>query len=53
MEVSQKDSHVKFVRRVGDEIRTAVVPRHSEVRIGTLGSILRQAGLSVEQFNRL
>jgi len=53
VEVSQKDSHVKFVRRVGDEIRTAVVPRHSEVRIGTLGSILRQAGLSVEQFNRL
>ncbi|MDE0377345.1 MAG: type II toxin-antitoxin system HicA family toxin [bacterium] len=53
VEVSQKGSHVKFVRRDGDEIRTAVVPRHREVRVGTLSSILRQAGLSVEQFNRL
>nr|MDE0502074.1 type II toxin-antitoxin system HicA family toxin [bacterium] len=52
-EVSQKGSHVKFVRRHGDEIRTAIVPRHSEVRVGTLSSILRQAGLSVEQFNHL
>ncbi|MXY76379.1 MAG: type II toxin-antitoxin system HicA family toxin [Acidimicrobiia bacterium] len=53
VEVSQKGSHVKFVRRDGHEIRTAVVPRHREVRVGTLSSVLRQAGLSVEQFNRL
>ena len=53
VEVSQKGSHVKFVRRDGDEIRTAVVPRHREVRVGTLSSILRQAGLSVEEFSYL
>lgn len=52
-EVSQKGSHVKFMRRHGNETRTAVVPRHSEARVGTLSSILRQTGLSVEQFNRL
>jgi len=52
-EVSQRGSHVKFMRQQGNEIRIAIVPRHSEVRVGTLSSILRQAGLSVEQFNQL
>ena len=52
-EISQRGSHVKFVNRDGNEVRTAIVPRHREVRVGTLNSILRQAGLSVEQFNQL
>jgi predicted RNase H-like HicB family nuclease len=32
---------------------TAIVPHHREVRVGTLRSILRQAGLSVEEFETL
>ncbi|HZI19458.1 MAG TPA: type II toxin-antitoxin system HicA family toxin [Pyrinomonadaceae bacterium] len=33
--------------------RTAVVPKHREVAPGTLRSILRQAGSSVEEFDAL
>ena len=46
-------SHVKFVRRSPEETRTAIVPQHREVAIGTLRSILRQAGLTAEQFEEL
>lgn len=53
VEVSQKGSHVKFVRTIGTETRTAIVPHHREVSIGTLASILRQAGLTADEFDRL
>jgi predicted RNA binding protein YcfA (HicA-like mRNA interferase family) len=46
-EVSQRGSHVKLRNAAG---RTAIVPRHRELAPGTLRSILRQAGLSVEDF---
>ena len=46
-------SHVKFARITPTETRTAIVPRHREVAIGTLRSILRQAGLSEEEFDKL
>ena len=52
-EASQSGSHVKFVKRSRDEVRTAIVPRHREVAIGTLRSILRQAGLNQEEFEVL
>ncbi|MGC2300923.1 MAG: type II toxin-antitoxin system HicA family toxin [Acidobacteriaceae bacterium] len=38
-EASQKGSHVKFVRRTGEIVDTAIVPRKSEVAVGTLCSI--------------
>lgn len=40
-EHSQKGSHVKFVRVTLAETRTAIVPKHREIKIGTLRSILR------------
>ncbi|MCY3957474.1 MAG: type II toxin-antitoxin system HicA family toxin [Chloroflexi bacterium] len=52
-EVSQRGSHVKFARDTEDGMRTAIVPRHREVAVGTLRSILRQAGLSRDEFDRL
>ncbi|MEA5564917.1 MULTISPECIES: type II toxin-antitoxin system HicA family toxin [unclassified Anabaena] len=52
-EVSQKGSHVKFIKSIDEGTRTAIVPRHREITIGTLGSILRQAGISVEEFENL
>ncbi|HJW74187.1 MAG TPA: type II toxin-antitoxin system HicA family toxin [Thermoleophilia bacterium] len=33
--------------------RTVVVPRHREVAVGTLRSIIRQAGLTVDEFEKL
>ena len=52
-EQSQRGSHVKFVKNSSEGVRTAVVPRHREVAVGTLRSILRQAGLSQEEFDGL
>ncbi len=51
--VGQRGSHVKFVRRDGEIVRTAIVPRHREVAVGTLRSVLRQAGLNPDAFERL
>jgi predicted RNA binding protein YcfA (HicA-like mRNA interferase family) len=34
VEVSQKGSPVKFVRRQGDVVDTAIVPKKSEVTVG-------------------
>ncbi len=48
VEVSSRGSHVKFAKQTAAGMRTAIVPRHREVTVGTLHSILRQAGLSVE-----
>ena len=52
-EISQRGSHVKFVKQTRKGVLTVIVPRHREVAVGTLRSILRQAGLRVDQFERM
>ena len=52
-ETSQRGSHVKFSKRVGEELRTAIVPNHSKIAVGTLRSIIRQAGLTIDEFEKL
>ncbi len=52
-EISRKGSHVKFTKVTADSIITAIVPHHREVAVGTLRSILRQAKLSVDEFDQL
>jgi predicted RNA binding protein YcfA (HicA-like mRNA interferase family) len=42
----QKGSHVVLRRRESG----CVVPKHRELKAGTLGGVLRQAGVSVEDF---
>jgi predicted RNA binding protein YcfA (HicA-like mRNA interferase family) len=51
--VSQKGSHVKFVRELESEVWTVIVPCHREVSPGTIRSILRQSGLSADAFEDL
>ena len=53
IEVSQNRSHVKFVKETEQEIWTTIVPHHKEVSVGTLRSILRQAGISPDEFEDL
>ena len=53
VENSQKGSHVKFIRRVGDVVDTAIVPKKSEIPVGTLRSILRQAHIEPEDWDKL
>ncbi|HEY5550866.1 MAG TPA: type II toxin-antitoxin system HicA family toxin [Opitutaceae bacterium] len=45
----QKGSHVILKRGASG----CVVPLHREVKVGTLAGVLRQAGVSVEEFLRV
>jgi predicted RNA binding protein YcfA (HicA-like mRNA interferase family) len=53
IEFSQKGSHLKFVKVTPYGTMTAIVPRHREISVGTLRSLLRQARLSNEEFGLL
>jgi len=48
--VGQKGSHVKLRNDAG---RVVIVPMHAELRIGTLHSILRQAGVTRDELAEL
>jgi predicted RNA binding protein YcfA (HicA-like mRNA interferase family) len=52
-EVGQTGSHIKFAKITEAGTRTAIVSKHREVAAGTLRSILRQAGIKVEDFEAL
>jgi predicted RNA binding protein YcfA (HicA-like mRNA interferase family) len=49
--VRQRGSHVVLKRTGADGVTGCVVPMHPELATGTLRGILKQAGVSVEQFN--
>ncbi|MGO9841202.1 MAG: type II toxin-antitoxin system HicA family toxin [Candidatus Acidiferrales bacterium] len=49
----QKGSHVSSEKRVGEQVFKTVVPIHHELAKGTLSDILKQSGLSLEQFLEL
>jgi len=53
VQVSQKGSHVKFARTVGEVVDTAIVPNRKEVPVGTLRSILSQAHIDLEDWEKL
>ena len=46
-------SHVKYVRETAGQTLIVIVPHHREIAVGTLRSIVRQAGLTVAEFERL
>jgi predicted RNA binding protein YcfA (HicA-like mRNA interferase family) len=49
-EVRQRGSHVVMQKRSGNTTTTVPVPDHSEFKIGTLSSIIRQSGLARSHF---
>ena len=48
--IRQKGSHVILVRQTNEGKKALVVPNHREVDKGTLLEIIRQAGLTKEEF---
>ena len=48
-----RGSHRKFVKLTAEGVITAIVPEHREIAVGTLRSIIRQAMLTPEEFERL
>jgi predicted RNA binding protein YcfA (HicA-like mRNA interferase family) len=53
VQFSQKGSHVKFVRRPRENVDTAIVPKKSEVPVGTIRSILSQAHIHPDDWDKL
>ncbi|MCS7151002.1 MAG: type II toxin-antitoxin system HicA family toxin [Endomicrobia bacterium] len=52
-EIRQRGSHVVMQKLEKDGTKTVIVPLHKELTKGTLRSIIRQAGLTVEEFIEL
>ncbi len=50
VEVRQRGSHVVMQKKLSNTTITVPVPNHSELRIGTLQSIIRQSGISKSEF---
>lgn len=48
--VRQRGSHIVMQKRLPATTVTVPVPNHSELRIGTLQSIIRQSGLPRSEF---
>ncbi len=51
--VRQKGSHVRLEKRTDERIIKVTVPLHRSLKKGTLRIILKQAGLSIEEFLKL
>lgn len=51
-EIRQKVSHIILKRTTSEEEIGCVIPLYSELAIGTLRGILRQAKVNIEEFMR-
>lgn len=49
VEISQRGSHIKLRGIRSGKLQTVIVPNHKEIAVGTLGSILRQADVSMRE----
>ncbi len=50
VELRQKGSHVSLEKRTAESVLKTVVPMHPTLAKGTLSDILKQAGLTLEEF---
>ncbi|MCP4683735.1 MAG: type II toxin-antitoxin system HicA family toxin [Desulfobacterales bacterium] len=50
IEVRQRGSHIVMQKRLSDTTVTVPVPNHSELKTGTLQSIIRQSGIPRIEF---
>lgn len=51
--VGQKGSHIKLHKYTKDKKLKLIVPAHKPIKRSTLSHILKQAGLSMEEFLQL
>ena len=50
--VGRKGSHVRLKKITQEKVYIAIVPDHKEIPVGTLKSIIRQSGLSEQEFRK-
>ena len=51
--VGRKGSHIRLKKKTLNKTYIVIVPLHPEIKKGTLKSILRQAGLTPDEFTKL
>jgi predicted RNA binding protein YcfA (HicA-like mRNA interferase family) len=51
--IRQKGSHIRLQKRFPNEMLKIIVPAHRPIKRSTLSHILKQAHLSVSEFNDL
>ena len=51
--IRQKGSHIRLQKRTFNEILKLTVPAHRPIKKTTLSQIIKQARLTVEEFNKL
>ena len=51
--VRQKESHIRLHKYTKDKKLKLIVPAHKPIKRSTLAHILKQAGLTVEEFLKL
>ena len=51
--VRQRGSHVRLEKRTEDRMIKLTVPLHKSLKKGTLRRIIKDAGITVQEFNRL
>ena len=52
IQVRQRGSHAVLRKDSAEGVTGCVVPLHDELAVGTLRGVLRQAGVSAEEFDR-
>ncbi|MBI2996275.1 MAG: type II toxin-antitoxin system HicA family toxin [Candidatus Melainabacteria bacterium] len=50
--VRQKGSHIRLHKHTASEILKLTVPAHNPIKRSTLSHILKQAGISLEEFEK-
>jgi len=53
MEIRQSGSHIVMQKQIQNSTITVPVPNHKEIKRGTLQSIIRQSGISKDEFSAL
>ena len=51
--VRQKGSHIRLQKRIEDEVIKITVPAHKPLKRSTLSHIIKNAGLTVDEFLEL
>ncbi|MCL0058581.1 type II toxin-antitoxin system HicA family toxin [Dehalococcoidia bacterium] len=51
--VRQRGSHIRLQKRAGEQVFKLTVPSHSPIKKTTLAKIIKEAGLTVEEFREL
>ena len=51
--VRQRGSHIRLQKRLGDEVIKITVPAHIPIRRGTLAHIIKDVGLTLDEFMEL